>query len=226
MGLDWMLQRKIKTGHEEEAARLMGLKDGGEAERDRLDELSVNPFDVLGCPRVGIDVEATEYLRSLYQAHPDRFFRVIVKEPEGTEERRSLLWSEVLEDNHGRHVPDLAKHPDGIGSVVGMAAPECSFRGKMVAYMDIISEDLRSQAFQDMGPAQMLEYADDLERQARQSIEQAANPADKPVMAAALEGQFPAELDDPAIEEYVLVHDACRWLRFWAGKGFSMWAWY
>lgn len=231
MGLDWMLQRKIKQGCEEEATRLMGTPRNqlpvDEAERieARLDEISMSPYEAMGCPRIGIDSEATEYMRSLYGEHPDKFYVVVAREPEGTTEKRSMLWGEVLKEYHGQYVPELAKEPDGMGHVTGVAAPLASYRGKMVSYLSILPDSERDRAFTDMTAKQMLSYADDLESRAREAIGQAVDPADREKMLAALEGKS-QDLTADHLRDYHVIHTACRWLRFWGGKGFDMWAWY
>lgn len=194
--------------------------------RDRLDELSVDPYAVLGCPRIGIDEEANQHVRDLYEQFPDRFYVEIAREPEGTNERRALLLSEVLERFHGQYVPDLAKRPEGLGGVVGIAAPECSFRGKVVAGLSLLPDDMVDQAFQDMTSAQMLAYADSLERCAREAIQQANDPKDREAMERALSGETSSDEAAHHIREYWWINRACRWLRFWGNEGFSMWAWY
>lgn len=233
MGLDWMLQRKIRGGHEQEAAELTRVPpeelspDKARETRERLDEISLSPYEAIGCPRIGIDEEATAYLRSLYQENPHQFYVEIAKEPEGTFERRALLWDEVLRDNHGQYVPDLAKEADGIGAVTGVAAPAVSYRGKLMGYVSVLPDELRDRAYTDMTAKQMLDYADQLERCAEKAISQAVSEGDRAKMKEALVGRITEQdLRLDHIAEYHTIHTACRWLRFWGNKGFDMWAWY
>jgi hypothetical protein len=223
MGLDWMLERKARPESEARAAPLLVEPDGETAEaravRHRLlDELQwLSPFEVMGCPIVGVDEEATQLLRKFFEENEEGFAK---RHPDVA---REDLWRFVLDRARGHYMAELAKEPDGLGGIVGIAAPVHSYRGKMVACLDILPPDVAERAYEDMTSEQMLEYADTLNGWAEEAIQQAADPAEAALMRRHLRGEN-AE-SDKHMHEFWVVHTACRWLRFWGSRGFSMWCW-
>lgn len=222
MGLDWMLERKARPESAARAAPLLVVPEG-ETEEERavrhrlLDELQwLNPFEVMGCPIVGVDEEATQAVRKDFEENEEDYARAFPGVA------REDLWGLVLARAHGSYMVELAKEPDGLGYVTGIAAPAYSYRGKMVACLDILPPDVAEQAYEDMTSEQMLEYADTLTRWAEEAIQQAAEPADAELMRRALNGE---DLTSRPGRDFLVIHTACRWLRFWGSRGFSMWAW-
>lgn len=179
---------------------------------DELDLLEVNPMEILEAPRVGIDPEATEYLREEHT----QYFR------EGEQS-----WEDCLAENHGKYVVELAKTPAGLGAVTGIAASSVSFRGKVVAHaQDVIGERLAERAFTDMEPDAMLDYADELEAAVADWV------GEQPTLAAWLK-MTRAELQElehppisPLFWEAWNVLRGAEWLRFWANREFSVHAWF
>lgn len=226
MGLDWMLRDRVREGQE---ARVRELVEQMKKDptlgipQEVMDQVFVDPLEVLGAPRIGRDEHATEWLREQYRTNPEPFRR---RTEDGSWE--ILPWEKVLVEEDGLYVLELAQHPEGLGAATGIAAPPYSFRGKVLLHLSILSDELKERAQEEMDPAQMLAYAQALEDAARAEAEQANSPEDRALMLQLLEnGAVPDGPSlDPAFMEYHYVHVACRWLRFWAGHGFQMWAWY
>ena len=260
MGLDWILKSKIIEGKEEEHAKarkkrleardkyyeqdalgadklvLSELKEALDRLEDEENELEISPYAVLGCLRVGVDQEATDYLSEQYKllAEQRAFFATYP------------TVESFLKANHGKYVADLAKNREGLGRITGLLTGAESFRGKVIGYAEeIIGNGLAEQAYKDMDPDEMESYADDIE-EAVKNWEQENEEDIKyfTVESPTNETQFERdrrneeksaygpEIDQRRhkIEELVALAEDCRgaviWLRFWAKHGFSMHAWY
>lgn len=261
MGLDWVLKSKVIEGKEEEHAEarkrrleardrlyeqiklgadkliLMELEEVRDRLEDEENALEISPCAVLGCPRVGFDQEATDFVTQAYSEF---------EQPESLEAYPTLeSW---LKANHGKYVPELAKNSDGFGKVTGIASGPESFRGKVVGYaMDLVGDNLAERAYQDMDPDEMAVYADALEakvnaweQENEKEIEYFTEegPTGETQFQKDRVANFPKKSQqewgaalDRRQEVYGLVNlagncrDAVTWLRFWAKHGFSMHAW-
>lgn len=241
MGLDWMVEkRKAKPGQELQYKRLMAELKKLEKRNDELgnvpeavlkslneeiDKVAVTAYDELGCPRIGIDAEATEWFRTnVYEprlASLDEIKRRTSVDPRNQyeaelfeQERKSVeYWSqpfeEILKKETGKYVPDLAKVKEGIAAVSGMVfVSALDFRGKIVGYSRVVSEKSRSEAYQDHSAKECLAYAARMEKEVEQYVK-------------TLPFQDKGDPDDVQV-----IRDAISWLRFWGERGFGYWAWY
>lgn len=256
MGLDWVLAPKIIEGkeaeHEDVRQRRIAARDLFYAQKAdttdaqtliemertlrRLEEeehaLEVSPYVVLGCPRIGVDPEATEHAKAQYLEH------------QGVEFQRDFPTLDAwILASHGKYVPELAKHQDGLGRITGILAGPESFRGKVIGYAGpLIGDALAERAYQDMNPDEMRAYADEIEEKV--NAWEAENQGDITYYTAqgpTGETQFQIdrrhgtalsrEVSDRRFEvQDLLAHaedcrDAVTWLRFWARNGFSLVAW-
>jgi hypothetical protein len=251
MGLDWVLKTKALEGKEAEFIRLgeevnriddvlsakwrewtetqskevhdyqnfmdahPDLRDALVNVRDEREKVTLSPFAVLDCPRVGIDVDATKWALDLYSE--------IAKRPDAP------TLEDFLKQEQGKYVPALAKNKAGLGKVTGIACGPESFRGKIIGYaQEVIGDALAERAYQDMDPDEMEDYAKELES----AVEDWRNDNETAIdLYMDQIGHIDTDhMADPDIR-YRLdvcddVADAVTWLRFWAGHGFSMHAWY
>jgi hypothetical protein len=253
MGLDWVLKAKAVEGQEaefnrlrDESLRIDGILSDKWREwvsaqedksvqdyqafldaypdlRDELlkvrtakDKVTHSPYAVLDCPRIGIDPEATEWAFKFYS---DVFSK-----------RADAPSLEVfLKEEQGKYVPDLAKNPEGLGKVTGIACGPESFRGKIIGYADaVIGEQLAHRAYQDMDPDEMEDYADELEAAVKDWRSENEEKINRYMdLIGRLETDHKADTDvGEALDICDDVTNAVTWLRFWAGHGFSMHAWY
>lgn len=243
MGLDWVLKSKIIAGKEEAHAEvrkkrldardkyyeqdalgadklvLMELKETLDRLEDEENALEISPCEVLDCPRVGIDQEATDFVTEQYRkAERPAFF-------EGYPTLESWLTA-----NRSKYVPDLAKNREGLGRITGMLTGPESFRGKVIGYAEkIIGQELAEQAYQDMDPEEMKSYADALEQKVRDWRDENETAIDyymDKIGGCVNDGPY----EDPEMRDLLDsawdCENAVIWLRFWAGHGFSMHAWY
>ena len=253
MGLDWVLKAKAAEGQEAEFNRLreeinridealsakwrewtetqakevhdyQNFMDAHPDLRDELkkaqvakDKVTHSPYAVLECPRIGIDLDATEWALKFYS---DVFSK-----------RADAPNLEVfLKEEQGKYVPDLAKNPAGLGKVTGIACGPESFRGKIIGYADaVIGEQLAHRAYQDMDPDEMEDYANQLEAAVedwRNRNETAIDYYMDKIGGCVSDGPY----EDPKMRDLLDsawdCEHAVTWLRFWAGHGFSMHAWY
>lgn len=238
MGLDWMLQRKIKDAHLDEGAALMDEYAIADATRrevldDMLDAISLSPYEVIGSPMFGRDEIATAWLRNKFTETPQMFIEYSTDDSTGAPTRRQLTWDEVSSKYNGTYAYELATDTDGLGDTTGIAAPAVSFRGKLIGYCgSIIGDKLSGDAYQDKTSEQMLSYADALETAAEKSLEKVDVGRRELATRLLKDGRAAVEdIDDlydtaEDLVRYLTVHNACKWLRYWGNKGFSMWAWY
>ena len=105
-----------------------------------------------------------------------------------------------------------------------------SFRGKCIGYCEIIPSDLQNEAYTDMEPEQMLDYAIRLEQYAKKwekdNPELFSKSEKLRDMHEGWAKDHESELNDARYFDYKVLKDAVAWLRFWAKKGHGMWAWY
>jgi len=164
MGLDWTLLPKPKEGFEEEFNAILArldARDSSEELLERFYEISVSPEETLGCPRIGIDEEATKYfLEKIVSSHRE--------DPDHTP-----YWDQsdedLVKDNYGKFVPDLIEYDKSTFTAFGpfrALAGYFSFRGKVVANSPLLPQTLRNLAYTRMDPERMREYARKIENAA------------------------------------------------------------
>jgi hypothetical protein len=213
MGLDWMLNKiKPRPGSEtrfaEIVAQLEAMHEDGAGSPElegELEGLGVTVGEVLGAPRIGHDERADEWFRKeVYEGHRER---IASMPPEHLDEEYAAHWSrpleELLKENEGKYVLELAEERGGEARVSGMLASSVDFRGKIVARCPLISRELQERAYEDQSPEQMLEYARELEEE--------------------IEGR---DFRGEEAEWASALRDGIAWLRFWGERGFGFWAWY
>jgi hypothetical protein len=229
MGLDWNPLARPKPAMEVEFERLYALLNGQEPlyvtalsaffgitsprrkqERRlaRFREISEQPFETLGAPRVGLDAAADAWLRAKVEAKgkPDEFENA----------RREM---------HGFYVLDLLPPADGFPLYTNYPLYEgldrYTFRAQFLNdTREIIGTALHERAWQRMLARELSGYADALEAKVRPWAE-GAGVAD--VAHAAEAPDLPE--DAPASKAHVLF-SAIRWCRFWAGRGHGLEPWW
>ncbi len=215
MGLDWMLHgSKPKPGYEKQFHRindkLAALEtDAGLADDKKkqfrsdlelaLKSVSISPYEVVGAPRVGIDADATEWFRKqVYEP-------VQLRLSQESNPRFIAYWrrpfSEIVEDERGKYVVELAKEREGVAAITGMLCSSLDFRGKVVALSAMLPEELKNEAYDDHSGDECLDYADRIEAALR-------------------------EVSEEHVEEVADVTAAVKWLRYWGSRGFGYGAWY
>ena len=218
MGLDWMLNKyKAKEGYEseyEEITRQIDECDDDKGKEDMLmqkrDEIAVSAYEIIGCPKIGVDSEATTWWKSeIYWPSVERAKQLkstVAKQGPLSKHHQDFVdhWlnksmTQLLQNATGRYVPALAKIQDGHSSYQGMVAGPLDFRGKIIGMMDWLSDKLRNEAYEDHDAEECLDYAQALE----DSLHLAKDAHDKDAVKAAI-----------------------KWLRFWGEKGFGYYAWH
>jgi len=256
MGLDWCLKRRARPGFEEEFIRLEAEDSDGwtEAEKQHWEEVSVDPYETLGVPRIGIDEAATKhFLEVIVPSHREN-----ARENTSANDKYRQHWAQtddvLLAEHTGAYATDLTDYDLSTFQVMTpftSLAGAFSFRGKAIGYSTLLPESLQNEAYTDMTPPEMADYAARIERAA---IAASGCPTTNPGDAREWVDETLAEMRERAIaqgfvdddwaglvkdgeefkpeprEELALrlqpVLDAARWLRFWADLGHSMHAWY
>lgn len=170
----------------------------------------ITPMQTMGCPRIGIDNEATEWAENYYKE---------IQEKKGTNElnqdRLEQFFAEYptvedyIEKQQGCYVAELAKNKDGLGSITGIAVGPESFRGKVLRYIEWLPEELVDEAYDDHEPNDLEEYGNRLLAAAR----------DKEI-------QLEGVTEEGLKEEIETVKAAGSWCVFWGENGHGMHAWY
>lgn len=169
MGLDWMVRNKPRDGRGAEFEQGQAVSaQGGEVDKETWDQISISPYETLGCPRIGVDEVATRhFLDVIVPSHRE----AAEKRPAGDSYREH--WSQpddvLLDDAWGEYASDLMEYD--LSTVTGIVAGPVSFRGKVVGWSDLLPEGLRNDAYRDMEPDEMVEYAYHIERAAMTEAE-------------------------------------------------------
>ena len=238
MGLDWMLQEsKPMNGFASEYARLKqkleALNDDDKLTekqhnairsdlRAALDRVSINAHEVIEAPRVGIDSEATDWFRKkVFEPMKDR----IAAEKQKAEPDAPFVahwdrpFAQLLKEQTGKWVAELAKKPEGLASITGMMCSALDFRGKAVSMSTVIAEELRNEAFDDHDAYASADYAERLEASLREY------QADHPDWRTRTErDEYGSDVD--VKDDVEALEAAIRWLRFWGAEGFGFSGWY
>lgn len=207
MGLDWLVdRRKPLAGFETEYAAIlqkMGDIEASSEDASELEKYSVACFEVIGCPRIGIDANATEWFRVVYAEN---------RAARGCAPAFRAYWSRpfkvLLAEHRGKFVAELARSREGHGAVTGILASDVDFRGKMVAYAEWLSPELAEEAYKNHTAQETLYYAAKLENAYQVEAERRERHHEDPME------------DDEAVPL------AVKWLRFWGGNGFGFYAWH
>jgi hypothetical protein len=200
MGLNWILQDKIKEGYLPEYKELIIkynlVKDDIELLKikTRLRELIISPHEVAECKRIGIDIEATEFLRNELKnfgvQNPESKNTQLYSKPEDIE-------SAILK-HHGLYVESLV--PDykrnALADYYSLDEGCLHFKGSMIGNNYVIPYIFRDEAFQDHSPTEMLRYAVELSK-------------------------FMDENNELDYNNNEVVKSAIKWLTFWGSNGFS-----
>ena len=248
MGLDWMLQdSKPKEGREKEYKNLkralLALDEDESLDashkkmlcqkvRGELKKVAVSAFEVIQAPRVGVDEEATNWFReNVYRPRQERLVEELLKPPpkdpskprwEDRNEAFVSYWrrsfEEVLKDERGKYVPNLAKKTEGLATITGMLCSPLDFRGKVVALSTLVNKDLRHEAYEDHAARYCVDYAERLEDELFDY--QHHHPDWAELVGATDYGKVKVK------EEVEDLEAAIRWLRFWGSNGFGYSAWY
>jgi hypothetical protein len=149
IGLDWCLKKKEKDGIEVCPEETVGMK--------RLKQLSDDEqrkaFKTYAVPRIK-DARKSKGHKGFISHWKDMAFERWTKEYA----EAFLEWD----------MPEIMKDmPRTFGPFQAMAG-WMSFRGKCVGFCELIPSDIREEAYRDMEPHQMLDYADRLEHHATQ----------------------------------------------------------
>lgn len=152
MGLDWQLMNPPRPGKARELRALrkrIESLSGARREKAiaRLGALEADPLLHIGAPRIGLDAEATEYLRAQWRA--------------GKHGKRT--WKATLAKFRGAGVVSLAKERDAIPYAPAFSGP-LDFRGQQLAFAaDMIGQPLVDEAWQHHSAREMVDYAERLD---------------------------------------------------------------
>ena len=247
MGLDWMVQPKCKEGCEDELdeyedkIRELERVEANDSNtelpsstakridelREKMEPLLTSPYDILECPKVGVDADATAFfIKHVFEpnnrkAEEDRA-RGLGPPPKESDSIAIGLhkhqmkfidyWtrplSAILADQSGKLVPELAKNKAGIALVSGVACGPIDFRGKVIGRdTAALGDGISKEAYEKHTAEECLDYADRLEA----AIDRAMGEGGK------LRGE---------LEKEEVYRSAVDWLRFWGGEGFGFNPWY
>lgn len=185
MGLDWCLKDKPKTGLEEEFEAARDAYERAEEEvgydtpayRERKAAwaaVTVSPHETLGVPRIGMDQAATRYL--LEEIAPSHRKHIEEQHLDPATDKYAAHWLQtdealLLAEHHGEYTPELVDEYHTISTVTAYGpframAGAFSFRGKIIGYSPLLTEELQNRAYEDMTPPEMAEYAGRIEEEA------------------------------------------------------------
>lgn len=104
-----------------------------------------------------------------------------------------------------------------------------AFRGKRVGYCELLPEPLRNEAYEEMDPGQMLDYAGRLEQHLPTELgfdyEATKKKADKYYAEKGMFADTPPDVPE-GFWDICTIKEAAAWLRFWAQFPVKMVPWY
>jgi hypothetical protein len=177
--------------------------------RQQLDDISISPYETLGCPRVGIDAVVDPWLQQVFET--------------SDEKREGLSFDEFKRKLHGEYVLALAPPSDGLphyASGPGWFIEGYSFRGKALTLdgiEEILGPDLHIRAWMHFMPQDLVSYAGQLEEAAQSHAKEHGITRDVLSLRAG---------DDYSEEEeqLMVLLAAARWCRFWGRNGHPVWS--
>ena len=209
MGLDWGPLNRPKPGFEKEVEELTErLETLSERARkpidERLDQISISPFETLGAPRVGKDAVADDWALEKYP------------------HRKRRWWSEArfLRAFKGYYVLTLAPPCDGMPRYTNGGEESYieafSFRAEFLRDCEDILEGEFFEAFIDRTAEELVVYG-------KRLIEQATKFAhDSDIDIDRLEAD---DLDGDRLRLDIVL-SAGRWCVYWGERGHALTAWY
>jgi hypothetical protein len=194
MGLNWILQDKIKEGYlpeyKELVVKLNLVKNDVEILKikTRLKELVIIPQEVAECKRVGIDLEATEYLKKeLKKSSPE------LSKPEYSKDLDKIILK-----NHGKYVDSLVPSykANAIADYYSLEKGCLNFKGSLIGNNCNIPYLIKDEAYQDHNATQVLKYVMNLQ-------------------------DFIIDNNELDYHNLEIVKSAIKWLKFWGSNGFG-----
>lgn len=205
MALDWLLDKaRPREGREAEYEALLAqwqrLPKGHpdrEALRPKLEDVSIEVWDVIGCPRVGRDEEADRWLEDQW--------RQIQNLSEGDPVPPHLKaycgrpFDQVLSEHANHPIIGLAKDQKGFSPVRQVMLGPLDYPGQIIGACKHLPDSLRREAYESHGASDCVEFAGRLEQ---------------------------AATDIEEDEVRWMIEAAAEWLRYWGGRGFGFMAWF
>jgi hypothetical protein len=216
MGLDMRPMGKPKPGFEQRfneifrtlqsagtedsnfVSRLFGKKKPSREEllKEWFDN-QISTYKTIGAPRVGVDKEADDWIRSRYN-----------------DSDKKLTEKEFVKQHDGYYVIELAKEQDGVPVYISLQQDENVFRGQFMADCEeLIGKDLVSEAWETKLSEETLDYG--------QRLMSAADQIAAKYGLQYLKAQRqPPESDDKSTESRLhIVYSLARWLIFYGSNG-------
>ena len=214
MGLDWIVESKPKPGCEMQYNTLSNLIAQADAQLDQLDSnseefaealtkyhgmkeqlasVTITKYDTAKCPRVGKSKKAKQYfidnhLPNLKNSHPKK-----------TDE-------EIIGDFSDFHIVELSPYKTANTGFSGIMCSNLDFRGKGIGCSDLLSTELKEEAYEDHTPEESIDYASRLKTHLTQYKK--------------------SKLDDDQKEDWDFIMAGIKWLEFWGNRGHGYHAWF
>jgi hypothetical protein len=222
MGLDLEPLGRAKPGHEKEWSQLTNrIYEDDElspSEIDQRNQITIQPYEDIGAPRVGTDEEANQWAIKLARSngHP------------GSD-------AEIVEDLKGHHAATLmVGRCDGVVEFSNGHAADyvdaTSFRGQLLEVCgDLLDEGTIAQAWQQVfRPEEAIAYGERLLMQLKAGRPPAPLPAEKKKVGflGKLFPPRPAPQKLPIEDQRAIVEAAGKWFIYWGRKGHPIWAYF
>lgn len=201
MGLDWEPLARPRPEHAAEFETLLShlQATGDESVLDRMNAISIPPYETLGAPRIGIDDAADEWLRT--RVSDDDFYEMCMK-------------------MHGYYVLDLLLPCDGFPvyarSPTWPKLDRCTFRGALLA-------DVRDDLGGLYDEADLYKSADELEDYGERIMARARRLArEHRIMDVEIVTGLPS-YEPRSIEARAhIMFAAARWCLYWSRRGHGL----
>jgi len=188
----------------------------------KIKECYISVGETLGAPRVGIDAEATEWLREKWED----ISLVLDSESNITSQYRNFWgrdFEDILDDETGKYILELVES-EGIGTVTGVGVNSASFRGGVVTShcRGIVGKALAKRASTDHeDPEDLIDLGEELYAAAEEFAEEYGLEWVRDLREQDND-TIVKETKNEDVWRLLLCYDAAKWCKFWGGKGHGM----
>lgn len=187
------------------------LREELDKTQDDLDSHLVLPEQTIKAPRIGVDKEANDWIKSNWE---------LVNKSD------DMTLDDFIERYKGQYVVDAVKDSPGVGKVRGIFVSATSFRGKVLRFVNWLDPELVDQSYKDMDPDELYEYGHELLGAANRKRAESGIPDGWKVEMGNLDPDTREVYDLQLLRDVETVKEAAEWCIFWGENGHPMHAWF
>ena len=187
------------------------LREEFDKTQEELESHLVLPEETIKAPRIGIDRQADEWIKSNWDCLP---------------KAEGMTVDGFIKKFKGQYVIDAVKGSPGVAKVSGIFVSATSFRGKVLRFVNWLDPELIDQSYNDMDPDELYEYGHELLGAANRKRAESGIPDGWKIEMGNLDPDTNEVYDLQLLRDVETVRNAAEWCIFWGENGHPMHAWY